>query len=343
MRVLLVPYPDTWRIEGGHRTQQAQTVAALQRAGIDAELAELGERDFGDFDVVHFFGDPRPLLAYGRPRGLLAVSPVHFPAAIELGPIPWRGGRLAVARTQARHRVSSFRHPRARRRRRADFRGRLDALCSSDLVVVNSPAEGRLLTRDARGTLPPLRVAHSGVDDAFFAGSAEEGRRIVGDEQFVLCVARVEPIKNQISLALAMRGVPARLVLVGAVLPGNETYLDACRQALPSLVHLDHIDRAMLPHLHAAAAVHALPSWYETTGLSTLEALAAGTPVVVGRSPCVDDYFSGCAYVANPGDVHDLRAALMRALAGPRGNERERAASFNWDRTARELLEAYGA
>ena len=27
MRVLLVPYPDTWRIEGGHRTQQAQTVA----------------------------------------------------------------------------------------------------------------------------------------------------------------------------------------------------------------------------------------------------------------------------------------------------------------------------
>lgn len=342
MRVLLMPYPGTWRIEGGHRTQQAETARALCRAGADAIVGELGSVNPSEFDVVHFFGDPRPLLRAGRPRSRLVVSPVHFPAAIELGQLPWRGGRGAVLGTRLRHAARCGRHPLRRRLRKANFRARLQAVARADLIVTNSRAEAQLLAADARRPLPPVRIAHSGVDAGFFSGEAAVGRRLVGVERFVLCVGRVEPIKNQLSLALAMRAFPElRLVLVGSVLPGNEAYLEACRRAAPSLVHVPQVERAELRHVYAAAAAHVLPSWFETTGLATMEAAAAGTPVVVGRSPCVEDYFGECAQLADPGNIDDLRAAIARALDGPRDGARQVAARFSWDRTARELIDAY--
>lgn len=344
MRVLLVPYPDTSRIEGGHRTQQTETALALARAGVDAVVAELGETDPAGFDVVHFFGDPRPLLRRGRPSRLV-VSPVHFPRALELGPLPSRAGRLHGLHARLRHRARCLRYPGGRARQVAEFRARLEAVAQADVIVTNSRAEAVLLAADARRPLPRVRVAYSGVAPEFFDGSPDEGRRVLGlDEPFVLCVARVEPIKNQLSLALAMRRFPhRRLVLVGAVLPGNEPYLEACRRALPSLLHVPHVERGRLPDVYAAADVHVLPSWYETTGLATMEAAAAGTPVVVGRSPCVEDYFSDCAEFAGPASIAELRAAIGRALDRPRGSGRDVARRFSWDRTAEELLDAYAA
>jgi glycosyltransferase involved in cell wall biosynthesis len=188
-----------------------------------------------------------------------------------------------------------------------------------------------------------VHVVHSGVDPMFANGSAERGRELVGPEPFVLCVARVEPIKNQISLALAMRDVPRRLVLVGSVLPGNERYLEACRRALPALMHVPHIDRALLPHVYAAADVHVLPSWFETTGLVTMEALAAGTPAVAGRGPCVEEYFGGRVTLARPLDIGSLRAAIGIALEESSGRGRDVVDRYSWDRTARGLVEAYAA
>jgi glycosyltransferase involved in cell wall biosynthesis len=341
MRVLLVPYPDTWRIEGGHKTQQSETAAALQRAGVDAHVGGLAEARDGH-DVVHFFGDPRPLLEQGRPNGRLVVSPVHFPSFVELGAVHWRGGRLPMAAQRARHVAHGLRHPRARRARKHEFGSRLEAIASADLIVANSRAEAELIASDARADLPPVRVAHSGVSPEFFAGDPAEGRRILGvDEPFVLCVGRVEPIKNQLTLAHALQGFDRKLVLVGAVLPGNEPYLAACRAVLPELVHIPHVPHDRLPHVYSAADAHALPSWFETTGLATLEALASGTPAVAGASPCVLDYFDGAVEVADPGDIGGLRRAVERALERPRGEGRAHAMQFTWDRTAAELLAAY--
>jgi glycosyltransferase involved in cell wall biosynthesis len=341
MRVLLVPFPGSWCIEGGHRTQQIQTARALRRAGVRVAIGEAELARSARFDIVHCFGDPRPVLDHGRLPGQVVVSPVHLPAAVELGPVRWRGGGWTWATSHLGHRARSVRHPDAQRRRRAEVRARLEAVARADVIVANSRAEARLLEDDAVRPMTAIRVAYSGVDQSFFDGSAERGRSILGDGPFVLCVARVEPIKNQLTLARAMRSVPRRLVLVGAVLPGNEGYLRACMAALPSMEHVPHVDRSLLPHVYAAADAHVLPSWYETTGLATLEALAAGTPCVAGRGPCVEDYFQGRVRLHRPGDERGLRASILDALGEARGRGRELAAQFTWERTAKELLDAY--
>lgn len=342
MRVLLVPYPGTWGIEGGHKTQLFQTARALRSAGATVAVGDVGLARSSWFDVVHYFGDPRPLLSAGRPPGRFVVSPVYFPAWFEFGPLRWSGGCRTWVTAHLRHRLRSVKRPGRRRRQRAEVRARIRAMAEADVIVTNSRAETRLLEADAGGPLPEVRVAHNGVDPSFFGGSVERGRSILGQDPFVLCVGRIEPRKNQLTLAKAMRSVPRRLVLLGTVLPGNEGYLRACQEALPSLVHLSHVgDR--LPHVYAAADVHVLPSWYETTGLTTLEALAAGTPCVAGRGPCVDDYFAGAAgvWLHRPGDRRGLRAGVLAALDAPRGQGRELAARYPWKRTAEELFDAY--
>jgi glycosyltransferase involved in cell wall biosynthesis len=340
--VLLVPYPGTWGIEGGHKTQVFQTAKALRDAGATVAVGDVGLARSGWFDVIHYFGDPQPLIAAGRPPGRLVVSPVYFPAWFELGPLRWSGGCQTWITAHLRHRIRMAKHPRRQRRRWAEVETRIRAMAMADVIVTNSQAETRLLEADAGGPLPEVRVAHNGVDPSFFTGSAELGRSLLGQGPFVLCVGRIEPRKNQLTLAKAMRLVPRRLVLLGTVLPGNEPYLRACRQALPSLVHLSHVgDR--LPHVYAAADVHVLPSWYETTGLTTLEALAAGTPCVAGRGPCVDYYFADATgvWLHRPGDQRGLRARVLDALEAPRGQGRELAARYTWERTAKELLDAY--
>jgi glycosyltransferase involved in cell wall biosynthesis len=345
MRVLIVPQPGTFKIVGGHVTQQLETVRALERAGATARIGSVEEALEGDYDVVHCFSDVRPLLRHGRPNGRLVVSPIYWPRSFVLGPHYQRPGYAHMVAKRIRHRAAFLRHPRAKYRRHRDFPAMLAALAAADVLVVNSTAEATLLRRDTRSLppLPPLRIAYSGVAHEAFEGDAAEGRQLlgIGSEPFVLSVARVDPAKNALAIALALRGLPYKFVLVGAVLPGNEPYLDRVRKAAPDLIHVPHLEHHLVRHAHAAAAVHALPSWYETTGLSTLEALAAGTPVVVADGPCEREYFSDCAAFCRPASVKSVRRAILHALARPAGCERDVARRYSWDRTAQELLKAY--
>src|SRR5919198_282125 len=253
MRVLLVPYPGTFELVGGHMTQQIETANALARAGIDARVGTIDDAVTDRYDVVHAFGDVRPLLQRGRPAGKLVISPIYFPRSIVLGPVYRCGDRSSMLKTRLRHRLSSLRRRGAWLRRVADFNDMHDAWRKADVIVVNSFAEGQLLERDGF-SFPNVHVAYSGVAREAFDGDAAHGRRMLGidEEPFVLSVARVEPIKNQVSLARAIQKLPFRLVLVGVVLPGNERFFATVRRAAPQLFHLPHVDHREIRHVHAA-------------------------------------------------------------------------------------------
>ncbi|HEX3426906.1 MAG TPA: glycosyltransferase [Acidimicrobiales bacterium] len=348
MKVCIVPPPGSWRHQGGHKTQQFQTARALSREGLSVVVADAEFAASGGFDVVHFFGDPAPLLAFGRPRGQLIVSPVHFPASVQLGPVRTSTTSLGTGVDRVRHVGRCVRHPRDRRRQWDELRRSLRAVASADKLVVNSQAEGKLLVEDLHRyvgavSVPPIHVAYSGVEDLFFSGSSSRGRALVGDAPFVLCVARPEQRKNQVALSRAMQGVDRRLVLIGEVLPGNERFLARCREMLPSLLHLSELGPRDLADVYAAAEVHVLASHFETTGLATLEALAAGTPCVVGRGSCVAEYYGTAVRSVDPNNYRDIRRGILEALDRPTGSEAATAHRYPWTRTGQELLAAYEA
>ena len=65
------------------------------------------------------------------------------------------------------------------------------------------------------------------------------------------------------------------------------------------------------------AKVHVLPSWFETTGLSTMEAIARQCNVVITRKGDTVEYFDDLAYYCDPSKPKSIRKAIEKALRNP--------------------------
>jgi glycosyltransferase involved in cell wall biosynthesis len=119
--------------------------------------------------------------------------------------------------------------------------------------------------------------------------------------------------------------------------------------ALPLiLAGLDELpDPERLAQLYSQAAALVHPSLHEGFGLTPLEAMTTGTPVIAARSPGVTEVCGEAVLYVDPRDPEDLAAkmtqvagdAQLRNDLGERG--RRRAAEFSWARSARSHVEAY--
>jgi len=163
--------------------------------------------------------------------------------------------------------------------------------------------------RRSAATLPWVATVHNAVDTA----SLEMGTR-TDKAGYLLCLARICADKGQhIAIEIARR-VGMRLVLAGKVAPTDTRYYDnAIAPAVDGrrVIHLDNVggaDKARL--LSRASALLAPIQWEEPFGLSLIEAMASGTPVIAtprGAVPeLVDDGVTGLL----AGDVDGLVAAV---------------------------------
>lgn len=83
------------------------------------------------------------------------------------------------------------------------------------------------------------------------------------------------------------------------------------------VLRLGYVSDTALPALYRGAELVLYPSEYEGYGLPPLEALASGTPVLVGKGLALDDLWEGYPYLAESLDEAGLFAALDRALNDP--------------------------
>jgi len=142
--------------------------------------------------------------------------------------------------------------------------------------------------------------------------------------------------------ALRRAGVDARLVVAGDG-PRRAT-LQRRAAGLP-VTFLGFVpDRARLARLLASADVAIAPGRHETFGLSALESLASGTPVVVSRSSALPEIVvPGCGAVA--ADSPSAFAAGVTTLLGHdearrRAAARSRAEQFGWPASVDRMLAA---
>ncbi len=113
---------------------------------------------------------------------------------------------------------------------------------------------------------------------------------------------------------------------------------------LPGYVADEH-----LPALYSGAEMFVYPSLYEGFGLTVLEAMACGTPVVCSSTTSLPEVAGDAAVTVEPTDGAALSAAIgrvlgdrrLRAELGERGLAR--AAQFSWEHTAAEIWRVLAA
>jgi glycosyltransferase involved in cell wall biosynthesis len=324
---------------GGHVIQAERTASALRSYGATVSVLEDFELRVGAFDVVHSFGAPLEVLRRARRAGTaVAVTPIWWSAAYTTaiargGFVPRVAWFARVAHSAARRGLQE-----TARRLRKPLVEKAMSFEVADVLLPNSNLEAQQIRADL-GVSTPMHIVPNAFDDTIFtpppADSARGG---------VACVGRLEPHKNQLGLIEELRGSGIRLTIAGPVHPDHVEYARQChRRAEASVTFLPSGDHHAMLDIYRAAAVHVLPSWFETTGLSSLEAAASGCAIVSTNRGYASEYFGDLAIYCDPGRKGSTRAAVERALltGAPEALRARISERFTWRHAAEATLFGY--
>lgn len=223
----------------------------------------------------------------------------------------------------------------------------------ADLIIAPSAATRRDILRELRvpeRRAGKVRVIPEGVTPDFRPGPKAADR----PEKIILYVGRSDPYKNLPRLVEALagvraNGVPARLRIVGSPDPRYPEARERAR-ALGLDPYIDwtgYVSTDRLIREYQTADVFCLPSRYEGFGLTVLEAMACGTPVVCSNFGSLPEVVGDAARLVDPAVLPELIAALTEVLtreevaADLARRGLARAALFTWERSAQLTVEAY--
>lgn len=273
-------------------------------------------------DIVHVaatypFTTPA-VLQRAHKLGIPSVLDFHFEPQLES-----RLGRLAA---QAYQRVGPPRYALA------------------DAVMVRSLSYAARSPSLANIPKERLHVVPNGLDPERFRPGGPYRK---GD--YLLFVGRLVPYKGLDVLldALAIAKVPHPVLIVGD--GPLRTSLEAKARRLKLDVHfLGRVADADLPPLYRGARLTLLPSvnGQEAFGISLVESMACGTPVLASALPGVEEVARLGGLTSPPGDVAALAAQLKAAIEPgrlPRGPALAAKAHrlYSWDAVADRMIDVY--
>jgi D-inositol-3-phosphate glycosyltransferase len=237
----------------------------------------------------------------------------------------------------------------------------------ADSVIAGNPDEQADLIWRQRTPAEKICTIPPGVDVELFSprdrGICREELGFKQDEQIVLFVGRVDPIKGIDTLvcsigALKRTGLDPIVVFVGGDLgdagkpigPLVEVAAQAAALGVGEnfrFVGSQPQDR--LPLFYGAADVVAVPSRYESFGLVAVEAMACGRPVVASRAGgltfTVEEGITG--FLAAVGDWSGFADHLETLLLDPQLRRRfgeaavRSAQRFAWESVAQSVAQVY--
>lgn len=352
---------------GGPTVRVPGTARALRDLGIDAAALNFPDRLGMDADVVHGFNvwAPDSALALARRTRELGKPFVLSPIFLDLSTQAlWNKAlpRLLLANKNPASLDDEIAALKERvlgdiaagnisREPMTGYHAMVREIVSlADHVILLSEHE-RALLQDIGAQLDAATVVCNPVDpDTFGTPDPALFREAYGVEDYILCVARLEPRKNQALMLHALRDLNLPIVLMGH--SGSDTgYEQVIRRyagAKDNIHLLGRVDpkSGLVASAMAGARVVVLPSWCEGAPLAALEAGTAGASMVLSDRSSEQEYFGSHARYCDPSSPDSLRTQILEAYESPFDQARKdevkaHVGSFNWQRYASETAAVY--
>jgi glycosyltransferase involved in cell wall biosynthesis len=349
-KIAMIARPNLYEIPGGDTVQVKETAASLRKLGIEVTIHLHGKLDYSSYHLLHFFNviTPEDILGHVYITKIPYVVSTIFVDYYEYDRFYRKGGigllsnflsadSIAYLKTLAKfilkgEKVSTWRF---------FFKGHRASikyiLKNAKLLLPNSENEYKRLLK-AYNVSKEYRVIPNAINSLIFnLGEAQE-------RHLVLCVARIEGQKNQLNVIRALNNTRYKVVFIGACAPNQKSYYEQCKsEAADNIRFIDFMPQEELLEYYRKARVHILASWFETTGLSNLEAAVMGCNLVVGDRGDVRDYLQNDVVYCDPGNIDGILRAVDEAWNKlPNPILRKRILNeFIWEKTAAATLKAY--
>ncbi|WP_247237230.1 glycosyltransferase family 4 protein [Telluribacter sp. SYSU D00476] len=358
MRILMIARSTLFSSPGGDTTQIEMTAKYLRELGVTVDIKLSNDSlAYDSYDILHFFNIIRPddILPHVQDTRVPFVISTIFVDYYEYEKNN-RSGLLKVMnslfdrdqieyiKTLARsvkngEKIKSSYYIRHGQRQSIHYLAKQAAM-----LLPNSHSEYQRFV-NIYGISQRYQKVVNAIDPALFNNSIQPDPTY---KDHVLCVGRIEGRKNQLNLIKALQGTDLKLTIIGKPSPNHLAYYQQCKElaaAAGNVQFIDHINHHNLATLYKAARVHVLPSWFETTGLSSLEAGVLDCNLVITRKGDTEEYFGDMAYYCEPDSVESIREAVLRAWREPIHPQLKEyiLTNYTWQHAARQTLEAYRA
>lgn len=230
----------------------------------------------------------------------------------------------------------------------------------ADAIIAVSENTKRDVIRLMNVPAEKIHVVYEGVNPSFHPIDDQTQHERVRaayhlPPQFILFFSTIEPRKNLVTLLdaystlLKQEAATPPLVVMGRKGWLYQDTLQHIRDlGLQERVILtDWVEEADVPVVINLATVFVFPSLYEGFGLTPLEAMACGAPVISSNASSLPEVIGDAGILVEPRDAAAFTRAIQRVLSDAnlrqdlRAKGLEQAARFTWERAARETLRVY--
>lgn len=362
MKVLFVTRRTAFSGHGGDTVQMLKTAEALAKLGVQVTISDAESARYLDYDLIHFFNlrSPQDLLLPVREAKRSGVPLVLSTiwGSYHEGDVKGRKGILSfLAKKLSEHKLEyskalaraiinrNFSRKMIGYFMNGHLKSQKEIISRVDVLLPNSSTELDRVRLDMGFPDKLGVVVPNAVDlETFDFDGVVVRKEFEKYSGCILCAARIESRKGQLELIKAVKDTPFQLVIVGKPSKNSGYYYEEClREAEDNVQFISHIEHEGLAQLYKVAKAHALISWMETPGLSSLEAGVMGCNLLITNRGDTEYYFGDMATYVEPGDVVSIRRGIEAVMSTDfdLSLQKHIASNFTWEKTAEMTLKGY--
>lgn len=360
---------DLVNSSGGDKIQIEQTASELRKLGVNVDIVYDTVSDYSKHEIVHIFQlDWTPETHFfakdaKRASKPVVFSPIHHNVA-EVKKFDdecvYDYRRIAKYIFREQHQRDTFKNVYRSILNRNKIKPTLysvfhglknmhrETLILSDVILVQTKLEAKDL-KETYGVDINWQIVPNGVGSHFLHTEGLTNPLPFAD--YIFAVGRIEPRKNQLNLISAVKKlrqesqVDFKLVLVG--LPNKLNHYEYTIRFNNELkknnwiTYIPQVAYKEIPAYFKYAKVCVNASWFETTGLTLLEALYCGTNAVA-TSPRAKEVLGDLVTYCRPNDIVSIKEAILKEYLSKRPQiPKEMQKEYTWETAAEKTLAVY--